>query len=565
MNKYENISIKRALELIKKETLILPDIQREYVWDYGDIESLFDSVVRDYPIGTCIFWKTNKKVLNKEKPNLYKFINNFVSFNTKNEKLPEFFDEEDDYFIVLDGQQRITSFNIGLKGEYKYFKGGRGHLKSNPKSWLTKKLYYNLAYQNKDNEEGEIKRFVFLTEEEYLAQTNNFYKVSEICKYSKKEADELKKDLKDRGYSEQAQNDIFKLYSRIIDDSENSLIHYYCISENTYDEALDIFVKVNSTGKKLSKSDLIYSTLINGGVKKEEVENLLKAVNGKDEFNFTRDYLMRLCLVLVDADTQLKIQSLTNEKIKQIKDSWERISKAFTQLRDVLSRIGMYGEFLSSYNATMPVAYYLYKGGEITDDVNMEIRKFLAIAMCKRLFGVAGNDVLKKCRQALSNKQYPKTKFSVELFKGIVLTGNRTFTVTEEDIEGWFEKEKGQDTYIVLTLLYPNVKLDKYCFHQDHCHPYALFENKAISKYNISSDTLTKWKRQRNLLPNLQLLEGRENERKNKKPLEEWLRESGNKIEYCSANCSYKIEDFEIFFTEREMEMKKQLKKVFGI
>ena len=40
--------------------------------------------------------------------------------------------------------------------------------------------------------------------------------------------------------------------------------NYYCIMENDYDEALDIFVRVNSTGRKLAKSDLLFSTLIDG-------------------------------------------------------------------------------------------------------------------------------------------------------------------------------------------------------------------------------------------------------------------------------------------------------------
>jgi uncharacterized protein with ParB-like and HNH nuclease domain len=60
-NKYDDMSALYALKLADQHFLLLPDIQREYVWKMEDIEKLFDSIVDGYPIGSCIFWKTNKK------------------------------------------------------------------------------------------------------------------------------------------------------------------------------------------------------------------------------------------------------------------------------------------------------------------------------------------------------------------------------------------------------------------------------------------------------------------------------------------------------------------------
>ena len=54
-NKYEDMSAFKALELIKNQHMLLPDIQREYVWEPFEIENLFESIVDDYPIGSCIF------------------------------------------------------------------------------------------------------------------------------------------------------------------------------------------------------------------------------------------------------------------------------------------------------------------------------------------------------------------------------------------------------------------------------------------------------------------------------------------------------------------------------
>ena len=177
-NKYEDMSALEALDFARERNLLLPDIQREYVWDVSDIEALFESIVDEYPIGSCIFWKTNRNIINNDKPNLYYFFSKFEKERTKNEKAPEVLTKECDYYIVLDGQQRITSLNIALNGSYKYYKGGRGHNRSNPKSWVEKELYYNLDFyvQNvEEDDEHPKKRFVFLTDDE--AKNQNVYKV----------------------------------------------------------------------------------------------------------------------------------------------------------------------------------------------------------------------------------------------------------------------------------------------------------------------------------------------------------------------------------------------------
>ena len=183
-NKYENMSAITALKYAKDGNLLLPDIQREYVWDIFEIERLFESIVDGYPIGSCIFWKTNRKTINTQKPNLYHFIRKFKQNTTKNEKIAEVISEETDYYIVLDGQQRITSMNIALFGEYTLFKGGKGHSYDNPKSWITKELYYNLDFYSycEEDEEHPNKRFSFLTIDE--TQNGNFFKIKELLKYN---------------------------------------------------------------------------------------------------------------------------------------------------------------------------------------------------------------------------------------------------------------------------------------------------------------------------------------------------------------------------------------------
>lgn len=565
-NKYEDMSALTALKYTKDKNLLLPDIQREYVWDISEIERLFESIVDDYPIGSCIFWKTNRKTINEDKPNLYYFLRDFKRGESKNEKAPEVLTDECEYYIVLDGQQRITSMNIALYGSYTYYKGGRGHNRSNPRSWVSKELYYNLDfYETKEeDDENPKKRFCFLATDE--VKDGHYYKVKLMLAYDS--LDDFIENMIQNQFRKECRADLSVLFQRLHDSSGNGLVHYYCISEKTYDDALDIFVRVNSTGRKLSKSDLLFSTLIDGWKDgKDNIENILATMNSKgDGFQFSRDYLMRLCLVLVDANTNLKINSLTTETVQKIRNNWTLISTSLDAMSSMLASIGICNENLASYNATMPLAYYLYKGGEIKDaNAKKEARKFLSVSLAKRLFGVASNDALNSTRNALKDLDCKHTPFSLGLFSGITLTGGRTFTVTENDIDYWLDNyEKGQNTYILLSLLYPNLKLSQVAFHQDHCHPYAGFETKAINDLKLSEDVIKDWQRKRNLLPNLQFLEGSENESKNKTPLKEWV-QAGNDFEYHPKGVSLELKDFETFFAQRRKLIKNELLGIFEL
>lgn len=566
-NKYVDMSVKTALKLVKDGFLLLPDIQREYVWDMQDIEKLFESIVDGYPIGSCIFWKTNKNVINKLKPNLYFFIREYEQHKTKNVQLPEIINDDGDYYVVLDGQQRITSLNIAYFGSYTSFKGGRGRSKDNPINWIKRELYYNLDYylqieSDSIDDEHPPKRFLFLSDSE--SKTGKYYKIKNLLAYDNDNA--LLRQLILEQYDEKIQDDLTKLYSRTLSSASGELIHYYCIAENTYDEALDIFVRVNSTGRKLSKSDLLFSTLIDGWKNgKKNIELLLESINKQGEgFNFTKDYLMRLMLVLVDAPTNLKIESFDKKTIECIRNNWNNIEISITNLTKLLVELGLSDGFITSYNATMPLVYFLYKGGSFVNDSKNEARKFLLISMAKGLFGVASNDALRKARNALGKLDCKKTSFSMSLFKDIILTGNRRFCVSELDVDYWLDNYSiGQSTYMLLTILYPELKLNQVSFHQDHCHPHSAFEKRHIKALGLSDDKILEWQMLRNKLPNLQFLEGRENEQKNKTPLKEWIA-SGNKIKY-QPDISYELIDFESFYYERRKLIKDELMNIFSV
>src|SRR4051794_36999696 len=51
-------SISDLLNQIREEELVLPDLQRDFVWDMEQMRLFFDSVMRDYPFGSMLIWET---------------------------------------------------------------------------------------------------------------------------------------------------------------------------------------------------------------------------------------------------------------------------------------------------------------------------------------------------------------------------------------------------------------------------------------------------------------------------------------------------------------------------
>src|SRR5436190_17532000 len=90
----------------------LPNIQRPFVWSEEQICRLFDSILREYPISTLLIWKTTNPIRCR------KFIDNFHRGLLTH--LSDFFVPENTKkkCLVLDGQQRLQSLYIGLKGSY---------------------------------------------------------------------------------------------------------------------------------------------------------------------------------------------------------------------------------------------------------------------------------------------------------------------------------------------------------------------------------------------------------------------------------------------------------------
>jgi hypothetical protein len=103
------ITIKEAIEGIQKKKYVLPSIQREFVWEANQIEKLFDSLMRDYPISTFLFWNVEKVKINEFQ--FYEFLQHYHERDATHNPKASLANDED-VIAILDGQQRLTSLYI---------------------------------------------------------------------------------------------------------------------------------------------------------------------------------------------------------------------------------------------------------------------------------------------------------------------------------------------------------------------------------------------------------------------------------------------------------------------
>ena len=568
---YEKKNIRAVIEEINSRKIYLPAIQRKYVWDDDQITRLMDSIMLGYPIGTFLFWKVRKSIINKKEYSMYEFIKDFHERDVyKNPSAPQPFpigSDEETIWAVLDGQQRLTSLYIALQGSMSRKLPNKRW--KNDDAFPIKELYLDLHSQRTDEEDISYE-FKFLTQEEAKKQKDDklWYLVKDILKYSQ---GELETDLIiPNGWASDkvAMKNISLLHTRLVGDE---IINYFEVQTDSIDSVLDIFVRVNSGGTVLSKSDLLFSTIVSHWDKaRDEIDKLLAEINKIGEgYKFSNDFIMRTCLYVLDMSVTLKVETFKKESVLKIKNNWENIRKTIKDTVDLLNEFGFNSENIISYVAVSPMVYYRFKGGNFDAESKSELRKYIVISQVRQVFGAATNSALTSIREAL--KAAPTDSFKMGNLLKVRFTGERTLRYTSEEIDAMFDTyEIGAYTFMLLSLLYPNLKYSQKGFHQDHMHPYAGFEESKIANLKLPDGSIIddvrkdEWRRRRNTLANLQLLEGRENERKNATPLVDWIEVTANSenAKYMPSDSSFELSHFEDFMDKRQKLMSDALKAI---
>lgn len=571
------ISISDAIANIESRKFLLPAIQRKFVWSSGQIEVLFDSIMRDYPINSFMMWNvTSEKTKNSYK--FYEFLKEYRAF-FKDEN--PFFNTRGytDFMAIIDGQQRLTSLYLGLKGTYAY-KMPRKWWKDNEDCLPTRKLYLNLTSAlPKDDDRKMTYNFGFLSQPEVnkLSQSQDLFLVNDIYLYQDQDA--LEDYMSDRNWKDVtdvkfAKKTLRKLREVVFKDK---LINYYQEENQDIDIVLDIFIRTNSGGEPLSFSNLLMSITTANWKKdaRKEFKILIDAVYANN-FIISADLILKCCLVLFNDNIKFQVANFDAQSVSVFDDNWERIKKCIEVTFELLKKWGFNDSSLRAKNAVIPIVYYIYHN-EIEDEICKDIkhieeknaiRKWLCISLLKGVFGGQSDSVLTGIRKVLKSN-FKKQIFPFEQIKAEFASNDaKSLTLSDEVIDDILKTQKdAPNSYAILALLYSHLRYDSIAYHKDHLHPAAKFCKLKESDFSSKEDydfyrNAEHW----NSILNLQLLDGSTNESKNDEDLSEWVKNKNIdlKSHLIPEGVSLDFKDFRIFIEKRKELLATTIKAIVG-
>ncbi|MCB9109080.1 MAG: DUF262 domain-containing protein [Anaerolineales bacterium] len=354
---------------MEKDLIVLPAMQRPFVWKEDRVYRLIDSLLRGFPIGAIMLWKTStlqryRRILrdiDTDAPQVFNF---------------ETSDSNRDIYLVLDGQQRLTSLYVAFKGTYNH-----------------KRLYIDvLSGDSEDKDPGDEYydcQFMIPSEAEKLNNnpkngSRHYLPIRELIKINpvkaatiaNKKARELKLSDKDT----ERITDTYLRCATLFGGTKS--LQVIVVDEDPTDitpleEVLEIFVRVNSGGLVLFKSDLLMSLLdLQWNDIQPQLQQLVKDINANRPFGFTRDDVLKSLLLSVGAETRfdrlVRDRKQVEELAKEMPDKLPAIQEAWERLGCILvDDCKIYSErfFRGGHNALLPFVLYLARNPNI-DNVN---------------------------------------------------------------------------------------------------------------------------------------------------------------------------------------------------
>lgn len=557
----ESITIYEALNGIKEGKYVMPAFQRQFVWSMSQIEKLWDSILLDYPIATFLFWHVDDSNVSWDT-----FFCNFrsrVTFDSKKQA------DGADYELmsintkftdtaVLDGQQRLTSLLVSLYGETSirpnYARKKTGNI------IMTKLLIeLNKHKIDVDEEEYNSKKFDIRFSDKIGRLSPTQFEVRNILAPKFQSEETRERAIEDAianvpaDSKEYARAILNKLYRKIF---VEKLIRYTEIKDMSQDDALEMFVRFNSGGRALKKSEITMSILeAYWPSAKTEFGKLLVGAYA----HFGTDFIIRTALMLYGDVVK---SNITKKVAEDLKNNWSDFKVTLNRLATLLKdlRIDM-SRFSGSWNVLLPIIYFIYWNNDYAQNKEA-ILAYLTRAIFFTYFQSGTTSKLQQMKNYINNNNYEITVDMLDLIGELRVTDGR--------IEDVLNAEKGSRVAgEVLYYLGLDWISSAYRYEQDHLHPESRFsESKPPA---ISIDEWKRWRSLRNRLPNLQLLEGRSNGSKSAMSLLDYCNDMNEKQRedfYLQAlipeNVPLEFDHFEEFYKQRKAIMAQQIKNLLA-
>jgi hypothetical protein len=528
----------------------LPNIQRPFVWSEEQICRLFDSILREYPISTLLIWKTTSGIRRR------KFIDNWKDTL----RLSDFYVPEDTKkkCLVLDGQQRLQSLFIGLCGSFEgkelCFDALSGEVAAPD----------DVKFKFKFIEPASIafpwvkfKELIFTTKRKrelldgIKATANRALTDTEVNKLD----DHL--DLVDRTFK----MDEAVTYQEL-DSIDNPALY-------TEDDVVEVFIRANSGGTRLGKSDLLFSLLsASWDVADDKMDDLLDSLN-RHGFAFNRDFVLKTCLVLLGQGARYEVEKFRKAGVREaIETKWDDIAQAVQDVLDFVrgKTFIQCDKALPTHLVLIPLVYVRYHFADAW--VKAQDRdSYLLRSSLAGVFSGNPDNLL----DALVTRLAELKEFNLDEAFAVVRSQGRSLELTEDR---FWQMGYGSDTiHLLFNLWYRDFNYtpayENNLPQVDHIFPQSALKKVKIENPKTRRRDLMKYREaDRNQLANCMLLSREENGAGGKSDTlpEDWFK--GKDESYLEKHLIpqdpslWKLDRFDDFIDERKNLIRERFKSL---
>ena len=483
------MTISDLVKEFKRGQMQLPEMQRGYVWKSTQVRDLLDSLYRGYPTGNILRWETTDN-----------------SVETRDSAIDQTNEKWANSYLLLDGQQRLTSLAAVVQGEKVQVKDSKKPID----------IYFNLDHKENlyeteleddeqddavfecdddDDDEKEDKDPLdnydkpFIVANNRVKQKANWVSVTEVFK-----SNDITPFLQRVGINS-FDDPRYKKYQERLTKLINIRKYEFPVitlkKELKYDEVADIFVRVNSLGTKLKGSDLALAQITSkwhGSLGTfEQYRKECKEIN----WDISIGILLRTLVAITTG--QSKFKTVNSLSLATLQEGWISTKEAVSFVLAYLSQnfdIENQNLLSSPYFITT-LAYFAHvKQKIITEAETKTLKKWLLIANAKGRYSWGSSETkldedLATIRQGNVAKlldtlsaQFGRLDITLDDMRG----KNRT--------SGFFKtmfilmhKNKARDwnTDLVISMQHPGKK-DKIEFH--HIFPKNILKNYERKEIN---------------------------------------------------------------------------------
>lgn len=506
-------TVKSVVQDIDDGIYVLPVIQRWLVWKEDKMELLFDSLLKGNSFGGIMILEEEKNY-----PPLFAFREFSRSGEENQSQTVKKLNSSK--FLVIDGQQRLQTFYMGLRG------GINGktlffNLNSTPVNYEFRFAQNSstLPLHEINDEERQIEKIWYQVQNLYseLRKTGDPYLVTRRIIEEE--------EIRHEAVKEQVRNNILKFYmsifaSDVVGMSTVVINRDSAMIEKEKQRIVELFRRLNDGGTRLSSLDLLAAMFKGFDYR---MEQFFRDVKQFDDIGISQDEVIKLIFLLQDNHAR-ELTQIRKEDTEFALQNQTRIIKALEGVRQFLEKSKLYNYYRAGGRSDIPlyfIAYHLFFQDTTTEqlsdyysnyDINnvdyLRTQRWLLISLLNGVFSrgcgwIPYKTGIRKILQVI--KQFKGKLFPVQELFAVYRSHPLRFSeeIGSEVLDSW-------DRDFVLFLIY--LGQDMAGRDIDHIHPRSKLEASYQSE-EIHS------------VGNFQLLDSNTNRNeKRAKSLDEWLK-----------------------------------------